>query len=82
MNKKIYYFSASHCGPCKMLGPIMESLIPQINFTKINVDENSQETNNFNIRSVPTLVLIENGIEKNRITGTRSKEEILNFYNG
>jgi thioredoxin 1 len=82
MNKKIYYFSAPWCGPCKMMGPVMDSLASQINFTKINVDSEGELASQYNIRNIPTFVLIENGMEKNRISGMKSKEEILNFYNG
>ena len=39
--KKILYFSAPWCGPCKMLGPTMDSVANQVNFTKINVDEDT-----------------------------------------
>ncbi len=38
--KKILYFSAAWCGPCKMLGPIMESVSDQVNYQKIDVDNN------------------------------------------
>lgn len=80
--KEILYFSAQWCGPCRMLGPIMESLKDQINFRKIDVDENQELPTQYQIRSIPTLVLVEDGIEKGRLVGVKSKEEILSFYNG
>lgn len=80
--KEILYFSAQWCGPCRLLGPIMESLKDQINFRKIDVDENQELPTQYQIRSIPTLVLVEDGIEKGRLVGVKSKEEILSFYNG
>lgn len=80
--KEILYFSAPWCGPCKMLGPIMESLKGQINYRKIDVDENQELAAQYKIRSIPTLILVENGVSKHTMVGVKSKEEILNFYNG
>jgi thioredoxin 1 len=80
--KKILYFSAAWCGPCKTLGPIMESLSGQINYDKIDVDNNQDLSIEYGVRNIPTLVLVENGEAKNRLVGIQSKESILNFYNG
>jgi len=79
--KKILYFTAAWCGPCRMLGPIMESLNGQINYEKIDVDTNTELPIKYGIRNVPTLVLIdETGIELKRTVGVKSKDEILSFY--
>jgi thioredoxin 1 len=80
--KKILYFSAAWCGPCKMLGPIMESLSGQINYEKIDVDNNQDLSIQYGVRNIPTLVLVENGEAVGRLTGLQQKEVILNFYNG
>ena len=80
--KKILYFSAAWCGPCKTLGPIMESLSGQINYDKIDVDDNQDLSIEYGVRNIPTLVLVENGEAKGRLVGIQSKESILNFYNG
>jgi len=80
--KKILYFSAAWCGPCKMLGPIMESLSGQINYEKIDVDNNQDLPIQYGVRNIPTLVLVENGEAVGRLVGVQSKEAILNFYNG
>jgi|TARA_R110000822_G_scaffold125399_2_gene260153 thioredoxin 1 len=80
--KKILYFSAAWCGPCKMLGPIMESLSGQINYEKIDVDNNQDLSIQYGVRNIPTLVLVENGEAVGRLTGLQQKEAILNFYNG
>jgi thioredoxin 1 len=80
--KKILYFSASWCSPCKTLGPIMESLSGQINYQKIDVDTNPDMSIKYKIRNIPALVLLENGEVKDRKVGVLSKDQILNFYNG
>jgi thioredoxin 1 len=79
--KKILYFSAGWCGPCKMLGPIMESLSGQINYEKIDVDNNQDLSIQYGVRNIPTLVLVENGEAVGRLTGLQQKEAILEFYN-
>ena len=80
--KQILYFSAPWCSPCKMLGPIMESLSGQINYRKINVDNDTELSTKYSVRNIPTLVLLENGEAVNRTTGLQSKQQILDFYNG
>jgi len=81
--KKILYFTAAWCGPCKALSPIMDSLQGQINFDKINVDTNTDLSAQYGVRGVPSLILLdETGEVKGRLVGLQSKEQILNFYNG
>ena len=81
--KKILYFTASWCGPCRALALRMEKLSSQINYQKIDIDSNQDLSMKYGIRSVPSLVLVdENGNELNRIVGVQSDEIILNFYNG
>ncbi len=80
--KKILYFSAFWCGPCKTLGPIMESLSGQINYEKIDVDNDTELSTKYGVRNIPTLVLLKNGKAVNRTTGLQSKQQILDFYNG
>jgi len=79
--KQILYFTASWCGPCRILGPIMESVKGQVNYSKLDVDVEQDLAVKYKVRSVPTLVLIENGVEKNRLVGVHQSPEILNFYN-
>ena len=80
--KQILYFSAPWCAPCKQLGPIMESLSGQINYKKINVDNDTELSTKYGVRNIPTLVLLDNGEAVNRTTGLQSKQQILDFYNG
>ena len=80
--RKILYFTAALCGPCKALGPVMDSLQGQINFDKIDVDSNTELSAQYGVRGVPSLILLENGEEVSRLVGVQSKETILNLYNG
>jgi len=80
--KEILYFSAAWCGPCKTLGPVIESLSGQINYRKIDVDQNQDMSIQYGVRNIPTLILLENGEVKGRLVGMQSETNILNFYNG
>jgi hypothetical protein len=62
-----------------MLGPIMESLNGKINYRKLDIDDEEDFAVRYKVRSVPTLVLIENGVEKNRLVGVHQSPEILDF---
>jgi len=79
--RKILYFTAAWCAPCKALSPVMDSLQGQINFDKIDVDTNTDLSAQYGVRGVPSLVLVENGNEIGRLVGAQTKETILNFYN-
>ena len=80
--KKILYFTAAWCGPCKTLGPIMQSLSGQINYEKVDVDSSNDLSIQYGVRNVPSLILVdETGEVKGRLVGVQSKDEILNFYN-
>ena len=79
--KQILYFSAPYCAPCRTFKPIMESLQSQIPITFIDVDISTQTAQNHNVRSVPTTILLEDGVEIGRLTGIKPKEEIISLYN-
>jgi thioredoxin 1 len=79
--KKILYFTGTWCQPCQILGPIMESLSGQINYEKIDVDNNQDLSIQYGVRNIPTLVLVENGEAVGRLTGLQQKDQILEFYN-
>jgi thioredoxin 1 len=71
-------FWASWCGPCQMVGPIMEELAKEfegkIKIGKLNVDENPKIAANYGVMSIPTVVLFKEGKEIDRKIGLDSKE--------
>lgn len=73
-------FWASWCGPCKMMSPIIDEIAennPHIKVGKVNVDEEQQLALQFNIMSIPTIVVIQNGKVVGTSIGVTPKEEIL-----
>ena len=80
--KSILYFTADWCQPCKKVKPIVEDLnreyFPGI-FQIIDVDIENEMAKTFEIRSVPTFILFEDGKETNRITGLQTKKSLLEF---
>lgn len=80
--KQLYYFSASWCQPCQILGPIMEQVAQKIQVNKINVDYEPDLITKYGVRNVPTVILVENGQEVRRFTGARSFNSVMNFING
>ncbi len=80
--KQLWYFSADWCGPCKQFGPLMDQIAAQgIPVKKINVDYTPDVTSKFGIKSIPTVILVENDQEVKRFTGARTLNEVINFYN-
>jgi len=79
--KQVLYFSAPWCSPCRQFKPVMESLQSEMSITFIDVDASPQTAATWNVRSVPTVLVIENGIEKGRLVGARPKEEVRALYN-
>ena len=80
-------FWAPWCGPCRMVGPIIEALSSQyagkVAFGKMNVDENQMVPSSMGIMSIPTIVIFRQGKEVERLVGAYPKahiEEIINRY--
>jgi thioredoxin 1 len=71
---------ASWCYPCRMIAPIVEELANEyssrMTFTKLNVDENPSTAMKYTIESIPTILIIKDGIEAERIIGALPKEQI------
>ena len=82
--KELWYFSAPWCGPCKSFGPVMEQLSAEgsIKLRKVNIDYEADVITKFGVRSVPTVILVENGEEVNRFVGARDANFVKQFYNG
>ena len=79
--KKFIYFSAPWCGPCKQLSPVMEEIATKVHVQKVNVDDNPTLAQQYGIRNVPTVVLVEDGSEITRKLGLNPKQTYLDMYN-
>nr|WP_153633322.1 thioredoxin [Prolixibacter sp. SD074] len=74
-------FWAPWCGPCKMIAPTLNEIAEEengrITIGKVNVDEQQQLAQKYNIRNIPTMILFRDGRAEKRITGVKSKKAIL-----
>jgi thioredoxin 1 len=77
--KVIVDFWAEWCGPCKLLSPILEEVsnILDMKIYKVNVDENPSLAGQFGIKSIPTIVIFDDGVRVKEVVGLRPKEEII-----
>lgn len=73
-------FWAPWCGPCKIIGPVVEELAKEyegkVKVVKLNVDDNPESAGRFNVMSIPTLILFKNGEPVKTIIGAQPKESI------
>lgn len=75
-------FFADWCGPCKMVAPILNQIAEEnsdIKVVKVNVDDAQDLAFEYGVMSIPTLVVIKNGKETNRMVGFGDKTQILNI---
>lgn len=75
-------FNADWCGPCKMLAPVLEEVseeLTNVKFVSVNVDDNSELAEEFDIVSIPCLIAVKNGKESDRSVGLISKDELIAF---
>ncbi len=80
--KKLLYFSAEWCSPCKIVGPVMEELKAEgYNVQKIDVDSNQELSQQFGIRNIPTVILTVDGVDSGRKVGANPKAMYIDLYN-
>lgn len=72
-------FEASWCNPCKQLSSVLDAINPNIEIQLFDADENSDVFREFNVRSVPTLILVQDGEELKRTSGTMSEAALRIF---
>ncbi len=78
-------FWAPWCGPCKMMGPILEEVAQKVTGSvkvgKINVDENTAAASEYGVQSIPTLIIFKDGNEVDRAVGVCAEDELISKLN-
>ena len=73
-------FYADWCGPCKMMSPIIDKIaeeLPDVKVGKINVDTNGELAMKYNVSSIPTILIMKNGMPVKTFVGVTDKKEII-----
>lgn len=74
---------ATWCGPCKMLSPVLDEISKEITttkFYKIDVDDNEDIAREYNVMSIPTVLVFENGELTNTIVGLKGKDYLVEEF--
>lgn len=80
MTVRLKDFYADWCGPCKTQDPILEEIeadYPDVEFEKVDVDQNQDVANEYSVRSLPTLVIEDDDGEVERFIGVTQREQIV-----
>lgn len=77
--KQLKIYSATWCGPCQMLKKTLSSNDLNVPVTTVDVDAWKDEAKADQVRSVPTLILLENGVEVKRTTGAKTLDQLKEF---
>ncbi len=84
MTVRLKDFYADWCGPCKTQDPILEEIeedYPDVEFEKVDVDQNQDVANEYSVRSLPTLVVEDDNGEVERFIGVTQREQIVEALN-
>ena len=77
-------FYADWCGPCRMMGPVIDALAeeyPEYLIGKINVTDEEELAIKYGVSSIPTLMVVKNGSVTQKVSGLRSKQEVIALLN-
>jgi thioredoxin 1 len=74
-------FFADWCGPCRMISPFLEEIAVEfgVNIVKVNIDENPNIASEYNVMSIPTLMIFKNGEKTSTNVGAASKARIIDW---
>lgn len=81
MKTEIINFTATWCGPCKMMKPILDEIqgeYPDLVIHKTDIDVETDKVKEYNVQSVPTYVILKDGVEIDRVIGAKPKFAFLN----
>ncbi|WP_370325881.1 thioredoxin [Euzebya sp.] len=74
-------FWAEWCGPCRMVAPVIDEIATEqsdnLKVVKLNVDENPDTARQYRVMSIPTMLVVSDGVEKKRIVGAKGKAALL-----
>lgn len=73
-------FWAPWCGPCRMMGPIIDEIADEtfeVKVCKVNVDEAPDLARKYDVESIPTLIFFKNGVVRSTMIGLRTKQDVL-----
>lgn len=77
-------FWASWCGPCKMMGPVVDEIAREMGenakVCKVNIDEQTELATKYDVMSIPTFIVFKDGKEANRLVGAMPKEELARIF--
>ena len=77
MRRRVYYFYATHCGPCRAMTPIVDQMrATHPNLIKINIDDSLEIAQGFRIAGTPSLVLVEEGLIRQVLLGAQSENKL------
>ena len=82
MSKKVLKFAASWCQPCKMLSKTIEGMTIETPIEEIDIDDNQELAVEYQVRGVPTLVMLDDDKEVKRTTGALSTKQLEEWLNG
>lgn len=80
--KVLVDFYATWCGPCKMMHPVIDEVAkdyPELKIIKVDVDQHEDLAMDYGVMSIPTLILFENGEEKNKNVGFTPKDKLVSW---
>jgi len=80
--KQVLYFSKTDCAPCNALKPLISELQSEMTIMLIDADTSAETCRTWNVKSVPTLLFIQNGMETGRLIGNSiQRNKAIEFYN-
>ena len=80
-NMKVIRFTASWCQPCKIMKTMLDEIKPTIPFEVVDIDINPEVAVDYGIRSIPTLIMLNEKGEIKRLSGIKTKEQLTEWLN-